>query len=65
MLLGGLQQFISLATSFLGQQRIATGDQPLAWVGGMLYLRQIVLVQQRQLPGTALHQLLDLDRLKR
>lgn len=46
LLLGGRQQFVSLAAAFLGQQRIAAGDQPLAWVGGMLNLGQVALVEQ-------------------
>src|SRR5258708_33790846 len=61
LFLRSLQQFLSFAAPLFSQQRIATSDQPLAWVGRMLNLGQIVLVEQRQLQRAALHQLLDLN----
>jgi len=58
--LGGGQQFVALARALLGHQRIAAGDQTFARIGRVGYLRQVPLIEQRELKGAALHQLQDL-----
>src|SRR6266498_3208169 len=45
LLFRGFQQLIALTGSLFGQQRIETRDQALSWIGGMLNLSQVVLIE--------------------
>src|SRR5215467_7327946 len=46
LLLGGFQQLVAFPASLFRQQRIVACNQPLARVGGMLNLGQVLLVEQ-------------------
>jgi len=48
LFLGALQQLVSLAASFSRQQRIAAGDQPPAWMKGLLDLCLVLPSEQLQ-----------------
>ena len=50
-LFGGRQQFAALALAFLGQEGVATGDEPFTGVVGMGELGQVTLVEEAELEG--------------
>ena len=51
VVLGGPQQVLALTGALASQDRVAAGDQPLAWVVRAGDLGQVLLVQQAELEG--------------
>ena len=55
----GAEKIFSFAFAFLGQQGVLADHEPLARIVGRGDLRQILLVEQRELYKALLEQLLD------